>query len=258
MINKNIAVVVRGRWNKKGNIKVGRVWTWSTLAGDCVFMTDYGPVRGTCAGCCQHCGHPKQGKKRPPCYVFKSYRHKSVIKGHARNTLAMRENPRECFSELSAQIRRAKNKPVVCRFDQSGEIENSEQFDAMTICPNEHRTIDFYIYSKKYGIMTEAHNSGKVPENFTTLYSIWHDQGLAEYLAVAHLPNVKAFVYCDKNTDPVNGWGPEEYAARGLIITTWCKAYDEHGKLDHNITCEKCTKCFNRLASCKVIGTWDH
>ena len=96
------------------------------------------------------------------------------------------------------------------------------------------------------------------PENFTTLISIWHEQGIEAYKKLEHLPNVKAFVYCDKNSDPLNGWGPAKYLAHGIDIQTFCHAYDPKGHLNHDVTCDICKKCFNRAAGCKVVGCWDH
>lgn len=263
VINKeriNPATVVDARWNYKGNIKVGNIATWSTLASDRVFVSEvYGKVQGTCnPDVCKHCGHCKNGKKRPPCYVFKSYRHTNVVDGHARNTLSIRNNPELAFRQLSESISRKRNPITAARFDQSGEIENAIQLAGMCMVAKDHPKTPFYLYTKRYDVVVPALLAGLVPKNLTVLISIWHEQGIEEYLKVAHLPNVKAFVYCDKNSDQVNGWGVEEYAAYGIIVQTFCKAYGLDGKMNHDITCELCKKCFNRSAKCKVIGTWDH
>lgn len=246
------------RWNYRGNVKVGNIATWSTLASDREFQTQYGPVCGTCTGCCGACGKAKEGKKRPPCYVFKSYRYSNIIDGHARNTLSIRNNPELAFRQLSDSLSRKRIPIVAGRFDQSGEIENSIQFAGMCMIAREHAKTPFYVYTKRYDVVIPALLAGLVPKNLTVLISIWHEIGIKEYLKVAHLPNVKAFVYCDYNSDPVNGWGVEEYAERGVYIQTFCKAYDESGKMNHNITCEKCKKCFNRSLKAKVVGCLDH
>ena len=99
--------------------------------------------------------------------------------------------------------------------------------------------------STYYDVVIPALLAGNVPENMTVLISIWHKFGVNEFEKVKNLPNVKAFVYDDNY----------KY---GFVIDTYCKAYDEHGKLDHNITCDKCKKCFNRLNNCKVIGCKAH
>lgn len=248
--------VVDARWNYDGNIKVGNIATLSTLPGDRTFVSErYGEVKGTCGDCCEHCGHSLNGK-RPPCYVFKSHRFPSVVDSQARNTLSIRNDPVKAFRQLSDSLSRKRNPVSACRYDQSGEIENSIQHKGMCMVADEHKDIPFYVYSKKYGVITPALEAGFVPDNFMHLYSIWHEQGIEEYLKVAHLPNVKAFVYCDINSDPVNGWGVEQYAERGIVIQTFCNAYDIKGKMNHDITCDICGKCFGK--NVKIIGCWNH
>lgn len=231
------------KWNKAGNIKVGNMWTFSMLMGGReIFIDKLGfSVLGTCGGHCDACENK--------CYVKKSYRYPSVKYGHAVNTLAMRQDPIKAAKDLSGYIARAKNKPAVCRYDQSGEIENDSILDAFISIANDHKDVQFFVYTKAYNIVIPALLSGRVPENLTVLISVWHEYGLAAFNMVKHLANVKAFVYDDNDFD---------YAAVGLKISTWCRAYDEKGKLDKNITCQKCTKCFNRLKSCKVIGCKAH
>lgn len=241
----------KATWNKKGNIKVGNIWTWSTLAGnDDHYIPEMDrTVTGTCGAHCAGC----KGK----CYVFKSYNRYtsrdtgkcSVKLGHARNTIAMREDIEKCFSDLCGQIDRArKNKLEIGRFDQSGEIENAAQFGMMCRIAARYPDKPFYVYSKNDNVVVPMLLAGVVPENLTVLISVWHEYGIAAYNAVKHLPNVKAFVYVD-------GF---DYAAAGLDITTMCGAYNERGKLDHDITCDKCRKCFSRAAGHKVVGCYDH
>lgn len=96
---------VKAVWNMKGNLKMNFP-TFSKLAGDRnYYTTEFGNVRGTCTGVCEFCGHATDGRKRPPCYVFKSYRYEpreieirsgakknsSVIVSQSRNTVAVRE-----------------------------------------------------------------------------------------------------------------------------------------------------------------------
>lgn len=250
--------VVDARWNYNGNIKVGNIATWSKLPGDAVFVSErYGEVKGTCGGCCEHCGHSINGK-RPPCYVFKSHRYPSVVDSQARNTLSMRNNPDKVREQLSGSLSRKRIPVVAARYDQSGEIETEKELDVLCGIASDHKDTPFYIYTKRTEIVVPALLDGKVPENLTVLISIWHEQGIEEYLKVAHLPNVKAFVYCDKNSDPINGWGVEEYAAHGIIIQTFCKAYGMDGKMNHEVTCDVCKKCFNRSKNAKIVGCWDH
>ena len=252
--------VVDARWNFNGNIKVGNIATWSTLPSDRVFVSEvFGEVKGTCPPeCCEHCGKAKEGKVLPPCYVFKSHRFPSVIDGQARNTLSIRNNPELACEQLSGYLKRKKNPVVAARFDQSGEGENKRQFRGFASIAIDNENLPFYIYSKQFEILVEMLLNGEFPKNFTVLFSIWHEQGIKEYLKVAHLPNIKAFVYCDKNSDPINGWGVEEYEEHGIIIQTFCKAYGMDGKMNHDVTCDICKKCFNRSKNAKVVGCWDH
>ncbi len=228
------------KWYKKGNIKVGAIWTFSLLMGDNVYHTVYGDVTGTCGKHCSGC--------KARCYVKKSYRYLSVIKGHARNTVAMRLDPFAVADALSLQIQRARKRPVACRLHQSGEIENLAQFLAYCRIAKENPDMPLYIYTKNYKVVVPALLAGFVPGNLTVLISVWHENGIKEFNRVKHLDNVKAFVYID-------GFN---YTALGMNITTMCAAYDKDGKMNHSITCDVCQKCFNRAAGSKCVGCYDH
>lgn len=235
------------KWNKKGNVKLGNaMWSFSTLYGNIEHHVDkLGiDVKGTCGKYCNGC--------MSECYVKSSYRYGSVIYGHARNTIAIRNSMENSFFELNAYIERAKNKPSIIRYDQSGEIESIEQLHMFASLAWIHSDIKFYIYTKAYDIIIPALLNGEIPSNMVVNISIWHEYGIKEYLKVAHLENVKAFVCVDDD------WTIEEYAKHGIIITTMCKAYDENGHLDHNVTCEKCGKCFEIRKNAKVIGCYKH
>ncbi len=232
---------IRARFTSNGNIKLGKkMGVWSTLMGDDTYNVKINgvpvSVKGTCGGHCAGC--------KGNCYVKKSYRYPSVVLGHARNTLAIR-NTEKCFQDLDGQLNRKRVPFEQIRIDQSGEIENKEQFAMWCTLAAKHPETVFYIYTKNYDVVIPALLAGNVPENMTVLISIWHKFGVNEFEKVKNLPNVKAFVYDDNY----------KY---GFVIDTYCKAYDEHGKLDHNITCDKCKKCFNRLNNCKVIGCKAH
>ena len=244
-----------------GNIKLGNtIGTFSKLMGD----EDYYipelemTVRGSCGRFCQGC--------TKDCYVRKSYYRWtdsetgecSVKYGHAINTLAFREDIDAAFEQLDLQLSRKRKPWKHLRLDQSGELISELEYRKWGGLSEDHPETSPYIYTKAFEYTTPVLLEGSIPDNMTTLYSIWHEYGIEEYKKVAHLPNVKAFVYCDKNRDAENGWGPEEYAAHGLIIQTFCAAYDLKGKMNHDITCDVCEKCMNRAASCKVIGCWSH
>lgn len=228
-----------------GNIKLGAaIWSWSTLMGDYSYNVDGVEISGTCGNC---------GACKKDCYVVSSYNihGKSVIPSHAKNTNGLRYNMGEVFRQLDEQITRRNNsknkrtkKIELVRLNQSGEIETEEQFYMWCMLAERHPETKFYIYTKMYEIVTPVLLAGLVPANLVVLFSIWHDVGVKEFKAVAHLENVKAFVYDDGelNIEP----------------DTYCKAYNDSGKLDHNITCDKCQKCFNAKLTKKVIGCKAH
>lgn len=240
-----------------GNIKLGEtIGTWSTLFGDKVYDTPFGKVKGTCGEHCKYCGVSINGKQ-PSCYVRKSYRYGSVIQRHAANTIAIRTDVKKCFEDLHGQLTRKRKKFVYVRIDQSGELETTEQFKGWEWLSDNHQETTFYIYTKAYEIVVPELLAGNVPDNLVVLISIWHEQGIEAYNKVKHLTNVKAFVYMDKNKN-ADGWWYEEYAAHGVEIQTICKAYDEKGKMNHNITCDKCKKCIACRKNTKIVGCFDH
>lgn len=236
---KKEEIIKKAHFIKSGNIKLGNMWTWSTLYGNDTFKVDEVECKGTCGKHCKGC--------KKFCYVRKSYRYPSVIKCHIVNTIAMRFYTSALFEKLDKMITKARKKPNVIRINQSGEIENKAQFKGWCLLAEKHQEQTFYIYTKNYSVVTSALLNGDVPENLIINISVWHKQGIKEYLKVCHLPNVKAFVYMD-------GFKYEKY---GLNIQTTCKAY-EGGKLNHDITCEKCQKCFRIADTLKVIGCDDH
>ena len=227
------------RFNKKGNIKIGAMWSWSKLAGN----REINGVLGSCGAYCESC-------QDGGCYVFKSYRYPSVKKGHARNTKAFRDDLKGSFIELCRQIENAKNKPEIVRINQSGEIETPLELLLWCNTAKKYPEIKFYIYTKNFDalrmVINTFDNGKTMPENITVNISIWHEYGLKEYQELKGYSFIKAFIYDD-------GFN---YAAHGLKIETYCMAYDNAGKLNHDITCNKCMKCIK--SPFKTIGCYDH
>jgi hypothetical protein len=223
-----------------GNIKLGKLMgTFSKLFGNDTFDTKYGKVSGTCGHHCEGC----KGK----CYVRKSYRYGSVINGHARNTLAFRNNLDEAFYQINLQLSRKRKPFQFIRINQSGELESTTELVWWIVTARKNPNTAFYLYTKNFEAVREVANSNiKVPDNFTVLISVWHEYGITEYNEFKHLPWIKCFVYCD-------GF---DYEAHGLQIETMCKAYDEKGKMNHDITCDKCKKCIK--SQFKIIGCNEH
>lgn len=236
--------IIKAKFNKNGNIKLGRrMWSFSKLYGNWAHESArYGAVMGSCGSYCDGCSKS--------CYVRKSYRYPSVIDSHARNTLAFRNDLQGAFNDLNKQIDRAKNKPAYIRIDQSGEIESPMELLLWVLTAKKHPNTAFYTYTKNFDavrmVINTFDNGASIPSNITINISVWHEYGMDAFEEFKKYPFIKAFVYDD-------GF---DYAAHGLNIETYCRAYDEAGKMDHNVTCELCRKCIDRPA--KVIGCFDH
>ena len=244
--NSGILPECRAKWNKKGNIKLGNMWTFSTLYGQRFHFIEKlnAEIAGTCGHHCEGC----EGL----CYVASSYRYPSVKLGHARNTLAIRQDIKKAGDDLNGYIDRARKKPAVIRFDQYGEIETVEEFEMFCDIARKHPEIEMYVYTKAYEIVTPALLAGRVPLNLIINISIWHLYGIKEYLKVCHLPNVRAFVVVDEE------WTRERYAKHGIIIQAMCPAYDERGHLNHEKPCIECGLCFRQGIAVKVTGCYEH
>lgn len=235
---------ITAKLNRNGNIKLGKtIATFSKLYSDEEFITPYGVVKGSCET--RFCGGCKGS-----CYVRKSYRYGTVIKGHARNTLAVRMGALKLYEDIKGQLQRARKPYTMVRVHQSGEFESTEEFLAWCKLANDFPAITFYTYTKAFPYVIPALLCGKVPNNFIINISVWHEYGIKEYNLVKHLQNVKAFIYDD-------GFN---YAAYGIDLNKCdrCMAYDENGKLNHEITCERCGKCLDNNPGHKIIACSDH
>lgn len=246
----------RDKLIKNGNKKLGEgnIGTVSKLAGNQIYSyTDKGiekEISGSCGKFCEECGSREKG-----CYVFKSYRYKSVVLGHARTTSAFRENIVKAFADMDIQLTRKRKKFEIVRINQSGELESRIEFDLYKELAKAHPETHFYLYTKAFEYVIPSLLENGLPENMTVLCSIWHEYGINEYLQVAHIEGVKAFIYDD---------GSFDYKQYGIETETYCHAYKEEtckngnkkAVLNKDITCNKCRKCFNRIY--KVIGTIPH
>lgn len=224
----------RYAFSTTGNMKMGKVLSWSTLMSDYDVQGLPGPLQGS-TGTCGNCDGCVSD-----CYVRASYRFPGVILSHAINTYGLRYQIDKVENDLARQLRRTAVNIV--RINQSGELENDEQLAMWCRLAAAFPGKKFYVYTKMYDIATRALLAGNVPTNFTILFSVWHDTGVSEFNAVKHLRNVKAFMYDDGVTE--------------LDTRTYCKAYDENGRLDHDHTCKACGLCFASRA--KVIGCHAH
>lgn len=241
---------------KSGNIKLGaKVWTLSKLFGRFFYKVEdmHGnsiEITGSCGDFCESCGNVGPNGELPPCYVAKSYRYTSVVKAHAENSQAFRDDLDAAFARLDKQIERAKEKPVQVRINQSGEIESKAEFDHWVELAKKYPNIEFWLYTKAFEYINSSLDAADAAGNITVNISIWGPYGLDFFQAVKKHHCIAAFVYID-STYTVN-W----YHDHGLIIKAWCRAYDKNGKLDHSITCDTCKLCTR--GNGLVIGCYDH
>lgn len=232
--------------NKNGNIKVGYMLTFNKLAG----AGEIAGCKGTCGGHCKGC-YNSENPKKSPCYVFKSYvqygwEKSTVVKSHVKNAIAMRQDIERAFHDIQTQIARMKKRPSICRIHASGEIERAPEFTLWNETAKMFPDITFYIYTKNFKAFSEFMENNSLASNFFVNLSVWHKSGIAAYKRFQNVENVRAFVYCD-------GF---DYSAHGLEVKTMCPAYDEKGKLHHEMTCDKCGICFNKKA--KICGCQAH
>lgn len=234
---------------KKGNIKVGDMWTFNKLAGNGVI----GGCKGTCGEHCQGC-YNKDNPKKSPCYVFKSYvqykwEEGTPVKAHIRNTNAIRNNINKAFEDLNFQLKRARKKPIAVRIHTSGEIETAKELSKWIETAINNPDTPFYVYTKAYEILDEVLSNRKnneIPKNLFINISIWHEHGIEAYNKWKHLNTIRAFVYDDKTYD----------YSKDLNIKFYCPAYTKEGKLKHDLTCDKCTVCFSTRN--KICGCYSH
>jgi hypothetical protein len=220
---------MKARFQKIGNAKIGRMWNFSTLMGDESVRIDFGSLHtdvvGTCGKYCEGC--------KKDCYVRASYRYPSVKFGHARNTLALREDVKAVFNDLDGELRRARKKPEFVRIHVSGEFETWHELNMWNVLALLHPDVTFYVYSKAYDIIGGYLQRGNINPNLIINVSIWHDFGIEFFNHWKHLPNVRAFVYDD-------GFN---YGAAGIVGDSRCPAYDKDGKTVDGVTCDKCQLC---------------
>jgi len=220
------------KFNKAGNTKIGKIWSFSTLMGDELVHIDYNgfvaDVMGTCGKHCEGC------KKN--CYVKHSYRYPSVKYGHAWNTIAIRDDVESAFVDLHGQINRARNKPNAVRIHVSGEFESCAELYMWDKLANRFPNITFYVYSKAYDIMDEYIANHGINDNLIINVSIWHEYGIEFFKKYEHMNNIRAFVYDD-------GF---DYNKFGILKDSKCPAYDSNGKTVEGVTCEKCGLCMGK------------
>lgn len=257
---------------KKGtqtdNIKLGNMGSWAMLFGNCNW---YIPelditIPGTCGEHCKGCFNP-DNPRCSECYVAKSYvrktqrnedgsigdilKNKCTVKlGHAYRTIAMTMFRKELLLSLDSQLTNMKKKLETVRINESGELTCYEDLELWCELGKRHPETIFYLYTKNYKVVLKAIIKGIIPSNLFINISIWHENGIEDYLLMSEHPQIRAFVLVDEE------WTKDRYASKGIIIDSMCGAYDEKGRMNHNVTCDICKKCFSCNSRC--TGCYEH
>lgn len=250
------------------NIKLGNMGSWAELPGNCEY---YIPeldvtVKGTCGEFCKGCFNAAN-PRCSSCYVFKSlirYTHSnpdgtsgdilknkcSVKLGQAYRTIAMTMFRKDLLVSLDKQLTNKRKKFKVIRINESGELTCYEDFEMWCELAKRHSETVFYMYTKNYAAVRKALINAIVPANLFINISIWHNCGISAYLEMKDHPQIRAFCLVDDE------WTREKYYSKGIEITSMCGAYDEQGKMNHAVTCDKCKKCFSSNNRC--VGCNEH
>ncbi len=256
------------RENGADNIKLGDMGAWMELPGDVAwFIPELNMwVNGTCGGHCQGC-FDHDNPRKSCCYVLKAiYQHTkrnedgtvgdiimnecTVKKGQAYRTLAMIHFRDELLISLDLQLTRKKKKFPIIRINESGELTCYEDLAMWCELARRHPETIFYLYTKNYKAVEKAIENNIITNNMFINISIWHENGIDAYLKFKNHSQIRAFVLVD------NEWTKEVYKAHGLEITSMCGAYNENGKMNHNVTCSNCKKCFSNNGKC--CGCYEH
>lgn len=250
------------------NVKLGEMGSWAMLFGNCEWYIPELDVtlKGTCGEHCKGCFNP-QNPKCSACYVAKSYvkyternaddtigdiqKNKCSVKlGHAYRTIAMMMFRKDLLLTLDKQLTKMQKKLDVVRINESGELTCYEDLALWCELGKRHPETTFYLYTKNYKVVRKALINNIVPNNVWINISIWHESGIEDYLEMQEHPQIRAFVLVDDE------WTREKYYSKGIEITSMCGAYDVNGKMNHNVTCDKCKKCFGACSKC--TGCYEH
>ena len=260
------AVIKEG--TKKDNIKLGDMGSWAILFGNCIWQIPELNicVRGTCGGNCKGCFN-SENPRESDCYVVKSYlkytnrnedgtvgdilkNECSVKLGHAYRTIAMTMFRDELLEALDKKLTNKKKKLKIVRINESGELTCYEDLELWCELARRHPETVFYVYTKNYKVIQRAIDKDIIPDNIFINISVWHESGIREYNNMKDHPQIRAFCLVDEE------YTKEVYASKGLDITSMCGAYDEKGKMNHAVTCDKCKKCFSKSNKC--VGCYEH
>lgn len=220
----------------KGNSKLGKgVYSYNLLPGDKPLSTkDKGQltnVRGTCGGCCDGC--------EELCYAVKDARryHNTCIPSLGKNTVIMRHNMDDGFSQIKEEL--IKKKAKVLRWHSSGEIMNYNYLLHMVKIAVELPDVKFYFYTKRFELIEKyLDECGDLPDNLICNISEW--KGNTEGY---NLEGLNKFVY-DDGTDPE------------MEKLVHCPAVNKKGRKT-GITCDQCKRCFTANDG-RITAVYNH
>lgn len=195
--------------------------------------------------CLGTCGAVNCSECQKACYAVSMVkRYKDARKARIQNTLQLRENIEQHFSDMADTIRRDNIRIV--RYTDSGEIESYEQFDRLSNLAAAMPNVRFYLYTKNYNVLRAYFDSGReLPANMVVLISIWEDLGEKEFFEFRDHKNIKAFAVKPATVKP----------------QVMCPAYKVEGgrvKLNKDMTCAKCGLCTVARGDIQIIGCLEH
>ena len=118
----------------------------------------------TCGKMCKYC--------KSLCYDGKAcLQYKNVLDARARNTALMLSNMQEYFRQVHEFL--AHTKKTVFRFHVGGEIPNAIYFDYVLDIVKDFPHINFWLYTKQYGIVNSILSQTEKPENLQIMISVW-------------------------------------------------------------------------------------
>ena len=247
---------------KGGNAKTGPEWLLNTLPGEHPIEVDGKPitnVRGTCQGCCDGCERF--------CYAIRGAQqhHNSVMPSLLKNTTIYRKDPARFEAEIDSELTAweskeskeskegKKTEEKVFRWHASGEIEDYPYLEMMMRIAENHPTIIFYTYTKRFKLVERYLKAyGDFPANFTMIFSRWGTNIEDSGFDMSLIGKVTVF-----------DW-KEEMSVEDYNKTLHCRAVvhdkegEKKGHLDHSMNCRKCGLCWRGLCRGRTITVYNH
>lgn len=211
----------------KGNSKLGKgVYAFNLLPGAEPLSTKtkgkLTDIKGTCGGCCDGC--------EDYCYAVRDAKlyHHTCIPSLGKNTLIMRHDINDMFSQLKDEI--TKKKARIVRYHSSGEIESYAYLLKMVQLAIQMPQVKFYFYTKRFDFLEKYLDANeKLPDNLVANVSEWKGNTKGY-----KLDGLNIFMY-DDGTSP------------SMKSIVHCPAVDAKGHKT-GVTCSQCGRCFSKNA----------